>query len=151
MDKEKKISLKNVPNSLIKVAGSVWLSLFIEGSGKCKLPFTSPRTCFKTIFNIIMVIFVKLDTRCLFSMGHATDLSFIRLRSLNMNKMHNVMRIGTVNFARRKLKYEGCLKSNRTAALLFTFLIYVHNFTRNKYRTCSLYTVKKKSIQNVYK
>jgi hypothetical protein len=46
MDKiEKTESLKKVPHNKIEnVAGSVRLSLFMDGTGKCRLPATPPKS-----------------------------------------------------------------------------------------------------------
>jgi hypothetical protein len=39
-NREKTESLKKAKNE--NVAGSVWLNLFMDSTGKCKLPFTHP-------------------------------------------------------------------------------------------------------------
>jgi hypothetical protein len=49
---EKKESLTEVQDGKHEnVAGSVWLNLFMDGSGNCKLPSTPPSTGFSRIHN----------------------------------------------------------------------------------------------------
>ena len=48
--------MKAQNNNFANVAGSVSLGLFIDGSGKCKLPSTPPSTGLNKIKNLNMVI-----------------------------------------------------------------------------------------------
>ena len=43
-------------NKTENVAGSVWLSLFMDGSGKCKLPSMSPNTDWSRIDHLKRII-----------------------------------------------------------------------------------------------
>jgi hypothetical protein len=49
--------LKNAQNNKIKnEADSVWLSLYMDGIGMCKLQSTAPSTCLSRIQHLIMLM-----------------------------------------------------------------------------------------------